>query len=120
MDTILADTTGRFKTTSPDAYSNVSRVLEVPGVVRIVHPAGLAGGLACASAGGRRAKDLTVSVAMIRIEKHPARHALALSRFGHSHPPTRPSGATITATAQPLERSLKKKESEAEEDRQRR
>ena len=100
--------------------SNVYGAAEVVAVGGLGQPAGLAGGLAGAPAGSCAAVPLALTAAMVGDEKLPARHALALSRLGHRRSRTNPSSATTTPTERSSARSLKKTESGAEEDRQRR
>jgi hypothetical protein len=69
---------------------------------------------------GSAAVPLALTAAVVGDEKLPARHALALSRLGHRRSPTNLSSATTTLTEHSSVRSLKKTESSAEEDRQRR
>jgi hypothetical protein len=99
---------------------DVDGAAEVVDVGRPGQPGGLAGGLARAPALGSAAVPLALTAAMVGDEKLPARHALALSRLGHRRSRTNPSSATTTSTKRSSVRSLKKTESEAEEDRQRR
>jgi len=99
---------------------NVYGAAEVVGVGRLGQPGSLAGGFARAPAIGSAAVPLTLTLAMVGDEKLPARHALALSRLGHRRSPTNPSSATTTSTEHSSDRSLKKTENGAEEDRQRR
>jgi len=99
---------------------DVDGAAEVVVVGRPGQPRSLAGSLAGAPAIGRAAVPLALTLAMVGDEKQPARHALALSRHGHRRSPTNPSSATTTSTEHSSARSLKKMESEAEEDRQRR
>jgi hypothetical protein len=99
---------------------DVHGAAEVVGVGWLGQPGSLAGGLARAPASDRAAVPLTITLAVVRDEKLPARHALALSRLGHRRSPTNPSSATITAIGHSLAGSLKKTQGESEEDRQRR
>jgi len=95
---------------------DVHGAAEVPSVVGLGQPGGLAGGLAGAPALGGAAVPLALTLAMVGGEKLPARHALALSRLGHRRSSASQSSAKTASTERPSAPSLKKTADGAEED----